>query len=77
VQRGCPPTYNDRLLASALGVKAVDLIAQGKFDRMVAWKNRQVVDVPIETAIAAYQAVDSNSSMVHTARALGISLGDE
>ncbi len=77
VQRGSQPTYNDRLIASAFGVRAVDLIAQGKFDRMVAWKNRQVVDVPIEAAIAAYQAVDVNSSMVHTARALGISLGDE
>jgi 6-phosphofructokinase 1 len=77
VQRGCTPTYNDRLLASAFGVRAVDLIAEGKFDRMVAWKNRQIVDVPIEAAIAAYQAVDVNSSLIHTARALGISLGDE
>jgi 6-phosphofructokinase 1 len=77
VQRGCPPTYNDRLMASAFGVRAVDLIVQGKYDRMVAWKNRQIVDVPIEAAIAAYQAVDPNSSFVHTARALGISFGDE
>lgn len=77
VQRGSPPTYNDRLIASAFGVRAVDLIAEGRFDRMVAWKNRQVVDVPIEAAIAAYQAVDVNSSLVHTARALGISLGDD
>lgn len=77
VQRGSQPTYNDRLLASAFGVRAVDLVAEGKFDRMVAWKNRQIVDVPIEAAIAAYQAVDINSSLVHTARALGISLGDD
>ncbi len=77
VQRGSSPTYNDRLIASAFGVRAVDLIAEGRFDRMVAWKNREVVDVPIEAAIAAYQAVDINSSLVHTARALGISLGDE
>lgn len=77
VQRGSPPTYNDRLLASALGVAAVDLVAEGKFDRMVAWKDRKVVDVPIEAAIAAYQEVDLNGTMVHTARALGICLGDE
>lgn len=76
VQRGSPPTYNDRLLASAFGVKAVDLIREGKFNRMVAWQNRQVVDVAIEDAIAAYQQVDVNSTLVHTARALGISLGD-
>jgi phosphofructokinase-like protein len=77
VQRGSSPTYNDRLIAAAFGVRAVDLIAEGKYDRMVAWKNRQVVDVPIEAAIAAYQAIDVNSSLVHTARALGISLGDD
>ena len=76
VQRGCPPTYNDRLLASALGVRAVDLIQEGKFNRMVAWQNRCVVDVPLEDAIKAYQQVDLEGTLVHTARALGISLGD-
>lgn len=77
VQRGCPPTYNDRLIASAFGVKAVDLIVDGKFDRMVSWANRGVIDVPIQEAIAAYQDVDTDGTLVHTARALGISLGDK
>ena len=76
VQRGSQPTYNDRLLASAFGVKAVQLIREGKFGRMVAWQNRQVVDVAIEDAIAAYQQVDPDSTLVHTARELGISFGD-
>ncbi len=76
VQRGSPPTYNDRLLASAFGVKAVDLIKEGKFGRMVAWQNRQVVDVAIDDAVRAYQVVDLNGTLVQTARALGISLGD-
>lgn len=76
VQRGCSPGAGDRLLATAFGVHAVDLVAKGKFDRMVAWSNRQVIDVAIEEAIAAYQAVDLNGTLVHTARSLGISLGD-
>lgn len=76
VQRGSPPTYHDRLLASAFGVKAVDLIVEGKFDRMVAWKNREVVDIAIEDAIAAYHAVDTDDTLVHTARGIGISFGD-
>lgn len=76
VQRGSQPSYNDRLLASAFGVKAVHLLKQGKFGRMVAWQNRKVVDVAIEDAIAAYQQVDLDSPLVHTARQLGISLGD-
>ncbi len=77
VQRGGSPTYSDRLLASALGTKAVDLIAEGKYDRMVAWQHRQVIDVPIEDAIAAYQQVEIDGALVRTARALGICLGDE
>lgn len=77
VQRGSMPTYNDRLLATAFGVKAVELIEQGKFDRMVAWKNRDVVDVSIEDAIAAYQAVDTDNMLVRTARGMGVSFGDD
>lgn len=76
VQRGSMPSPRDRLVASAFGVHAVDLIAEGKFDRMVAWSNRQVIDVPIEDAIARYQAVELDSALVKTARGLGICLGD-
>ena len=76
VQRGGSPTYNDRLLASALGVKAVDLIAEEKFGRMVAWQNRGVIDAPVEDAIAECHTVDPDGTLVHTARALGISFGD-
>jgi len=76
VQRGGQPCAQDRILASAFGVHAVDLIAKGKFDRMVAWKNRQVIDVPIMEAIEQFQEVDTKGTMIRTARGLGISLGD-
>lgn len=77
VQRGGQPVFQDRMLASVFGVHAVDLIYQGKFDRMVAWQNRQVIDVPIQQAIDGYQAVDINGSLIKTARGLGIFFGDE
>ena len=64
------------MLASAFGAHAVELIAAGKFDRMVAWQDRGVVDVPIADAIAAPQQVDPDSTLVRTARGLGICLGD-
>ncbi|MEO0392862.1 MAG: ATP-dependent 6-phosphofructokinase [Pseudomonadota bacterium] len=76
VQRGSQPSWQDRLIACAFGTHAVNLIADGKHDRMVAWQNRQVVDVAIEDAIAHYQAVEIDSPLVKTARALGICLGD-
>ncbi|KAA0683463.1 ATP-dependent 6-phosphofructokinase [Roseomonas genomospecies 6] len=76
VQRGSMPSPRDRLVASAFGVHAVDLIAEGKFDRMVAWSDRGVIDVPITDAIAKYACVEMDGAMVKTARGLGISLGD-
>lgn len=76
IQRGGIPSPLDRLLGAAFGVAAVDLIAQGQFDRMVAWQNRQVVSVPIEEAINTYRNVDPQETLVKTARGLGICLGD-
>jgi ATP-dependent phosphofructokinase / diphosphate-dependent phosphofructokinase len=76
VQRGGEPNASDRLIASTFGVHAVDLVAAGKFDRMVAWQNRRVVDVPLAEAIAAPQRVDPGGTLVHTARGLDISFGD-
>ncbi|MBX9943506.1 MAG: ATP-dependent 6-phosphofructokinase [Reyranella sp.] len=76
VQRGAMPTAEDRLLASALGVRAVDLLAAGKRDRMVAWWNRQVIDVPLDKVVGRSRTVDPGGTLIRTARALGICLGD-
>ncbi len=74
--RGADPIPKDRVLAAAFGVYAVDLCLQGKTDRMVAWSNREVIDVPIADAIRTYAAVDPHGTLVKTARGLGICLGD-
>ncbi len=76
IQRGGTPNARDRIMASAFGVRAVDLIAEGRFDRMVAWRARNVEDVPILEAIRHYQAVDPKGALAHTARGLGICLGE-
>jgi ATP-dependent phosphofructokinase / diphosphate-dependent phosphofructokinase len=76
VQRGGQPTWDDRMTASAFGVHAVDLVAQGKFDRLVAWQHRRVVDVPLTAAFELTPLTDFDDTLVHTARGLGICLGD-
>lgn len=76
VQRGGSPTWNDRLLAQALGVKAVDLVNEGAYGMMVAWQNNRAVPVPIKEAIKKCRVVEPGSTLVHTARSLGISFGD-
>ncbi|MGK7875073.1 MAG: ATP-dependent 6-phosphofructokinase [Xenococcaceae cyanobacterium] len=75
-QRGGISSPVDRILASSFGVAAVELIAAGKYDKMVTWQNRQVVSVPIAEAIKDYRVVDPQGTLVKTARGLGICLGD-
>jgi 6-phosphofructokinase 1 len=76
VQRGGSPVPLDRVIGSAFGVAAVDLVAQGRFDRVVGWRHRQVVDLPLGEATAGFKAVDPYDPVVHTARGLGIAFGD-
>ena len=76
VQRGGTPSPRDRVFAASFGVRAVDLAAEGRFDRMVAWSNRQCIDVPLADAIAQYQVFDPGGALIHTARGLGIYVGD-
>ena len=76
VQRGGTPTANDRLVASAFGVHAVDLIARGATNRVVVWQGRDVGSVPLAEVVGRPQLVDPDGSLVATARGLGICLGD-
>ena len=76
VQRGGIPNSHDRIIASAFGVRAVDLLAQGQSDKMIAWQHRQVVDLPLDEVTSRTRSVDITDTLVETARGLGICLGD-
>jgi len=76
VQRGTSPGSRDRLMAAVFGVHAVDMIAQGRFDRMVAWRNRQVVDVALAEVVDRPFLVEVDGPLVRAARGLGVSFGD-
>ncbi len=76
IQRGATPVAIDRILASAFGVFAVDLIAKKKFSRLVVWQDRKVTDVPIELGIKDYRKVTSEDTLLKTAISLGIYIGN-
>lgn len=58
VQRGGSPTAYDRVLATRYGVAAVDLISKGAFGRMVALRGNEIIDIPLEDAVAHLKTVD-------------------
>ena len=57
IQRGGAPTLFDRILATRVGVKAADLVAEGKFGQMVALQGNQIVNVSLEEAVAKLKTV--------------------
>ena len=52
MQRGGAPTCKDRVYASIMGAKAVELLLAGKSNRLVAYKNGEYVDFDIQEALA-------------------------
>ncbi|MGQ9555518.1 MAG: 6-phosphofructokinase [Anaerolineae bacterium] len=58
LQRGGSPSAMDRVLGLRLGVRAVDLVKEGKFGYMPALVCSKIVDVPLEEALAKSRTVD-------------------
>ncbi len=86
LQRSGTPSSFDRILATAFGIKAVELIERGHYNRLVVWEGGKVESKPLEMVIQLIRQchqenrcaspVDPNGFMVQTARALGIYVGN-
>src|SRR3989339_37452 len=59
IQRGGSPSAFDRVLGTRFGVKAVELVLQKKFGRMVALSGGTIIDVPLEAATGKLKTVDT------------------
>jgi len=75
LQRGGSPTAFDRLLGARYGAAAMDLVAEGKFGRMVALDGLDIIDVPLEDAVGHAKRVDPKGQIVTQARRAGVCFG--
>ena len=75
VQRGGTPSPYDRILSSRFGVKAVQLIDEGGFGKMVALHARDIEFVDIADAVGHLNLIDPEGQLVETAEELGIMVG--
>jgi 6-phosphofructokinase 1 len=76
LQRGGSPTAADRILATQLGSKAVELIVRGEVGQMVAVKEGGITAVPLEVAAAGTRTVPLDHPLIAAARSIGTSFGD-
>jgi len=76
LQRGGTPTPFDRVLGTRMGTAAVAALMAGESAVFTALRNGQIVLTPIEVAAGKQRKLRPNSSVVATARSVGISFGD-
>ena len=86
VQRGGTPTCYDRVLSTRYGVKAMELAMDRIFNVLVSYKNGRMTFVPLDEVVgedtvvgaasSKNRVVGMNDSLIHTARQIGICLGD-
>ncbi len=61
LQRGGSPTANDRILASRLGVAAIDALLEGQRNVMIGSRNNEIVYIPFTKAIKDDKPLDRDA----------------
>ena len=74
--RGGSPTPFDRVLATRLGTKAVDMIKNKQFGYMVGVKGNSLVKVPLEDVATGPRTVPLDDPLIQAARAVGTCFGN-
>jgi ATP-dependent phosphofructokinase / diphosphate-dependent phosphofructokinase len=77
LQRGGTPTAADRVLATRLGTRCVETIAQKKYGVMLAVRRDRIQPVPLEKVAGKKKLVPLSHPLISSARAVGICFGDE
>lgn len=76
LQRGGSPTAFDRVLATRLGTKVVDMIIKKEFGFMVGVRCDGLVSVSLEDVAKGARQVPLDHPLIHSARAVGTCFGD-
>ena len=74
--RGGTPTPFDRVLATRLGAKAVDMIAKEEFGYMVAVSGSSLVKVSLEDVAKGPRTVPLDEPLIQSARSVDTCFGD-
>jgi 6-phosphofructokinase 1 len=77
LQRGGIPIAYDRILATAYGVKAFELVKEKKYGNMVVYNHPEITYVPLQKVVEEHNFINpQTNSFLWTAKKIGISFGD-
>ena len=76
LQRGGSPTPSDRVLATQLGTRAVDMLHKREFGCMVGVQKGRLVKVSLKEVSRGARTIPLNHPLIESARSMDTSFGD-
>ncbi len=76
LQRGGSPTAHDRVLATNLGTKAVDMVVKKRFGYMVGVKGNSFAEVSLANVAKGPRVIPLNHLLIKSARSVGTCFGN-
>ncbi len=76
VQRGGIPSAFDRALCTLLGAKAADLLAERRFNTMVAYRAGECIPVPLTEVVGRRKLVPPDHPLIKAGRGMATCFGD-
>ncbi len=76
LQRGGRPIPYDRILSTRYGVKAVELVNEGKYGTMVSLQGNGITAVSLEEAVGKLKTVPPDGELVSIGKSVGVGFGD-
>ncbi len=70
IQRGGSPTVRDRVMASIMGAKATELLTNGVYNQVIAFRDNKVVGIEINEALDTTKDMDKD--MIELSRILSL-----
>ena len=58
IQRGGSPTIQDRVMASRMGAKSVQLLKEGQYNKIISVQDSKIVAIDIDEALAMKKDID-------------------
>ena len=74
-QRGGTPSAVDRVLGSAYGVYAIDMVLKKAYGKIVSYQSGGFTEIDYTDVAGSFRPVDPNDILVKTAEAIGVCLG--
>ena len=75
VQRGGTPVAADRILATIFGDHAMELLKDGKLNRLVAWQDGGLTDVPLMESAGRQRTIPEGHHLIAAAKSVGTDFG--